>query len=109
MTTTGGRQTQTYCVASSLTHERLDDEVIAIDLDSGAYFALDDAAADCWSILAAGGSLDDAIEAIASRFAVAPEQARPDLEHFAQELVDAGLLKRGDAAPAPVALAPRTN
>lgn len=109
MTTMGGRETQTYCVASTLTHERLDDEVIAIDLESGAYFALDDAAADGWSILAAGGSLDDAIDAIASRFAVAPEAARSDLERFAQELVETGLLERVDADPVPVELGPRAN
>jgi hypothetical protein len=109
MTTTGGRQTQTYCVVSSLTHERLDDEVIAIDLESGAYFALDDAAADGWSILASGGSLDDAIDAIVTRFSVAPEEARADLERFAGELVEGGLLERVDADPVPVALGPRAD
>jgi Coenzyme PQQ synthesis protein D (PqqD) len=109
MTTTGGRQTSTYCVSVSLTHERLDDEVIAIDLESGAYFALDDAAADGWSILAAGGSLDDAIDAVATRFAVTPDEARPDLERFAEELVEAGLLERVDADPVPVELGPRAN
>ena len=109
MTAADGHRMQTYCVVSSLTHERLDDEVIAIDLDSGAYFALDDVAADCWSILAAGGSLDDAIEAVVTRFAVAADEARSDLECFAQELVEAGLLERVDAAPVPVALGPRVD
>jgi len=108
MTTTGGRE-QTFCVAGSLTHERLDDEVIAIDLDSGAYFALDDAAADCWSILAAGGSLDAAIEAVATRFAVTSDETRSDLERFVAELVEAGLLERADGAPVPVELGPRAN
>jgi hypothetical protein len=109
MTTTGGGETQTFSVASSLTHERLDDEVIAIDLESGAYFALDDAAADGWTILAGGGSLDDAADSVATRFAVAPDEARSDLERFAAELVEAGLLERVDARPVPVTLGPRAN
>jgi hypothetical protein len=109
MTTMGGRESQTFCVVSSLTHERLDDEVIAIDLESGAYFALDDAAADGFTILAAGGSLDDAIDAVAIRFAVPPDEARADLERFAEELVAAGLLERVEAEPVPVTLGPRVN
>jgi hypothetical protein len=86
-------------VRSSVTHERLDDEVIAIDLESGSYFALDDVAADCWSILAGGGSLDAAVDAVVERFDVAPDTARSDVEWFAEQLVREQLLEPSDAAP----------
>src|SRR5437667_200038 len=68
MTSNGQGRLRAFRVVGSVTHERLDDEVIAIDLDSGAYFALDDVAADCWSILASGGSLGAAVRAVVDRF-----------------------------------------
>lgn len=95
---------RTYDVRPSVRHERLDDEVIAIDLESGAYFALDDAAADCWSILAGGGSPDRAVDATVARFAVARETARADVARFVREVVEVGLLTPADRAPVPVAL-----
>jgi hypothetical protein len=84
-------------------HERLDDEVIAIDLESGAYFALDDVAADCWSILAAGGTVDAAVDATVAHFDVPPETVRNDVERFVNELVRVRLLAPVDREPVPVA------
>jgi hypothetical protein len=93
----------TYEVATSVRHDRLDDEVIAIDLESGAYFALDDVAADCWSMLAAGASVEAVIEATAGNFDVASETVRSDVERFVNELLRVRLLRPVDGAPKPVA------
>jgi hypothetical protein len=89
-----------YDVSASVRHDRLDDEVIAIDLESGAYFALDDVAADCWSVLAAGGTVDAAVEATAASFEVPLETVRNDIERFVWQLVRMRLLTTSDRAPA---------
>jgi hypothetical protein len=81
-----------YVVAPWITHERLDDEVMAIDLETGAYFALDDVAADAWTALAVAGSVTDAVAAICASYDVDDTVARGDLERFAARLVEERLL-----------------
>lgn len=97
-----GRALCAYQVAQSVRHERLDDEVIAIDLESGAYFALDDVAADCWSILAAGGTVDAAVDATVAGFGVSPDTARKDVERFVNDLLRVRLLAPIDQPPVAV-------
>jgi hypothetical protein len=91
-------------VRPSVRHERLDDEVIAIDLESGAYFALDDVAAVCWSIWAAGGTVSAAVEATVAGFNVVRDTAQRDVEDFVVELVRVGLVAPIDRPPAPAEL-----
>jgi hypothetical protein len=90
-----------FAVRPTVRHERLEDEVIAIDLESGAYFALDDVAAVCWSVLAGGGTIDAAVDATVARFDVASETAQRDIEQFVDELVRVGLLGAADRPPVP--------
>lgn len=91
-----------YEVPASVRHERLDDEVIAIDLDTGAYFALDGVAAVCWSVLAAGGAVDAVVDMMAADFEVARDTARSDVQGFVAELVQVHLLTPVDREPVPV-------
>jgi hypothetical protein len=88
-----------FAVRPTVRHERLEDEVIAIDLESGAYFALDDVAAVCWSALAGGGTVNAAVDATIARFDVASETAQRDVEQFVDELVQVGLLGPADRPP----------
>jgi hypothetical protein len=96
-----------------VTHERLDDEVIAINLESGAYFAFDGVAADCWSLLAAGFDTEHVAKAVAERYAVDPARTTTDVTQFVAQLEDARLITPpgpdadasapdGDPLPAPV-------
>jgi hypothetical protein len=73
-------------VSPWVTHERLDDEVIAINLETGAYYALDGVAADCWALVAAGSSIDDAIGTLCERYEVDAGRARADVDDFVAEL-----------------------
>lgn len=95
-----------YVVPPWITHERLDDEVMAIDLETGAYFALDDAAADAWSLVTAGIPIDGMAAAIAAHYDVEPEAVRTDLEHFVAELEQARLVVRMEASERDTASAP---
>ena len=90
-------------------HERLEDEVIAIDLDTGAYFALDGVAAVCWSMLAAGGAVDAVVEMTAADFGVARDTVRSDVQRFVAELVQVHLLTPVDREPLPIESAPAMN
>jgi hypothetical protein len=76
-------------------HDRLDDEVIAIDLNSGAYYAFEGAAADTWTLLLAG--LDPAAigTRLAERYEVTPLVAAADVARFFEELLAQGLVEAG--------------
>jgi hypothetical protein len=91
----------TYVVPPWITHERLDDEVMAINLETGAYYALDDVAADVWTLVADGRSLDDAASVIAARYAVDEAATRADLGTLIDDLAQERLLVEGTAEPPP--------
>lgn len=88
-------------ILAAVNHERLDDEVIAINLETGAYYALDDAAAECWSVAAAGGGTDEMAAVLVALYEVDAQVATSDARAFADELVTAQLAAYTDeAAPA---------
>ena len=86
-------------VSPWVTHERLDDEVIAINLETGAYYALDGVAADCWVLSAGGSEIDELVVAITERYEVEEPQARSDVAPFIDELLQERLVIDGADAP----------
>jgi hypothetical protein len=87
-------------VSPWVTHERLDDEVIAINLETGAYYALDGVAADCWVLSTAGSEIDELVVAITERYEVEESQARTDVALFLEQLVVERLVVTGHGKPA---------
>jgi hypothetical protein len=73
-------------------HDRLDDEVMVIDLKSGAYFAFLGAAADAWTLLVAGHEPEAVADRMAVRYGVSHEVVTDDITTFAGQLVVEGLL-----------------
>lgn len=98
--------TQGFTIARTISHERLDDEVIAIDLQTGIYYALDDVAADCWSVAVAGGGIAAMVTTVVQRYGIDIDDAsaiatvESDITAFVQSLVDAGLLSQAGNAVA---------
>lgn len=84
-----------------MTHERLDDQVMMINLETGAYFALERPAADCWTALTAGAGFDDIVDDVVARFEVARAQAEGDVEAFLHALVEEGLVRPTTDPPVP--------
>lgn len=85
---------------SRVAHERVEDEVIAINLDTGTYFSLRDTAADVWTLFMDGADLDGASEALAVAHGIGISGVTADLEAFTDALVEAGLLDPDAAAAA---------
>ncbi len=72
-------------VSPWVTHERLDDEVIAINLETGAYYALDGVAADCWALERVGRhATDEIVAVITGRYEVDESQVRADIDQFVE-------------------------
>ena len=73
-------------------HERLDDEVIAIDLERGSYYAMLGPAADIWSSIVGGASTAQTCRVLAERYGADLDLVQPDVESFVQNLAGEGLI-----------------
>ena len=91
---------------ADVAHERVDDEVIVINLRTGAYFSLVGAAADAWSLLVVGTSVDQVASTLADRYGVAATQAAADLEPFLTAVLADDLLSVADGGPVSAAELP---
>jgi hypothetical protein len=89
---------------AEIAHERVEDEVIVINLRTGAYFSLTGPAADAWELLLTRTALDDVAAAIADRYEVDVAAVSSDLEPFVRSLVDEDLLVATDPASSPATL-----
>ena len=75
-----------------VTHERLDDEVIAIDLERGTYYGMVGPAADVWSSIVDGLGTAQMCQVLAERYGTDLGLVQPDVESFVQQLVGEGLI-----------------
>jgi hypothetical protein len=81
-----------YEISPEVMARDLGDEVVLLHATSGKYFGLDPVGARVWQLLAAGGSLEAAIEALSFEYDVSVNQLDADLRALAQELAGQGLL-----------------
>lgn len=71
----------------------LQGESVLLNLESEAYFGLDEVGTRMWTALMAHGSVEGAYEALLAEFDVEPARLRADLEAFLGTLADAGLIR----------------
>jgi hypothetical protein len=74
---------------SQISHNRFDDEIIAVNLATGTYFSFHNTAAELWSLLERGPATADSLTAA---FADAPVCASQEISIFLQRLHYDGLL-----------------
>ena len=74
---------------ADISHNRLDDEIIAVNLATGSYFSFHNTAAELWSLLERGPATADSLRAA---FADAPVGASQEIGLFLARLHDEGLL-----------------
>jgi hypothetical protein len=94
---------------TGITHERIDGEVIAVNLLSGCYFSLVGVAAEVWGRLARASTGEEIARGVALRYGIDAERASGDVARFLAELEANGLVATasddGPAAAAPDAAA----
>jgi len=73
-------------------HERLDDEVIAIDLERGIYYAMVGTAADIWTSFTSPATVGAVAEALAKRYDESPDAVHADIVEFVTRLQESRLL-----------------
>jgi len=87
------REARGLAVEPWMTHERLDDQVMMINLETGAYFALERPAADCWTALTAGAGFAGMVAEVKAHFDVPQARAEADVESFLASLLDEGIVR----------------
>ena len=90
-----------------ITHERLDDEVIAINLETGVYYAMVGPAADIWSSFQPSGTVEQAVTSLAARYGAPIGTIRTDVVPFVTRLEETGLLATVERDPTPADLPAR--
>ena len=73
----------------------LGEEVAMLDIDSGAYYLLDDIAAFIWARLAEPTSVTALVSALQEHYDVTAEQCNADVLRFLGHLHDKGLVRHG--------------
>ena len=87
-------------VAAQVYSERVEDETILLELDSGHYYGLDAVASRMWELLGELGSTDAVVQAVIEEFDVTREQLTHDVEELVRELARRNLVVISDAPSA---------
>jgi hypothetical protein len=72
-------------------HDTIDNETIAINQKTGAYYSLEGPAAVVWELLARGTNTRAIVETLAARFEVGRDELDQRVPAFLRELIDEGL------------------
>ena len=81
---------------AQISHNRFDDEIIAVNLTTGSYFSFHNTAAELWSLLERGPAT---AESLSAAFADAPACACQEIGIFLARLHDEGLLTESAKEP----------
>ena len=73
--------------------QRVDDEVVVLDLSSSAYLAVNGTGTALWPLVAAGTTERQLVEELTARFRVDAHQAQVDVTQFTTQLRDLALLE----------------
>lgn len=82
--------------APAVIHERFDDELVAINLDTGVYHSLAGAAADAFQLLAEEATQAEVAETLATKYAASPEAIQAALTPFFEQLKKENLICQVD-------------
>lgn len=90
--------------AIRISHERLNDEVIIINFESGAYYSGTGSFADLWSLLLQGASDSEAADHLAALYGLAATKILPDLREVIGQLLAKNLLAEAPGRDTPPVL-----
>jgi hypothetical protein len=81
-------------------HETIEGEVIVIDLTTGSYYSLREAAAEIWHSIEQGTDEAGIDEVLQERYEAPPEEIVAAIGRFLDELAGEGLIEPSDGASA---------
>jgi hypothetical protein len=84
----------------NISHERLNDEVIIINLASAAYYSGSGTASDLWTLICQGASTEEATKFLASEYKCDESVVSREIEVCLASLVKAGIVLAHDT-PSP--------
>ncbi len=93
-------------IRSRIVYEILNTEVIAIDFNTGNYYALAHVAKQIWQMLEQKTPFDQMAQMISNSYALEPSKVTADLRHFINELLENGLIEPSSEIGEPVQIAP---
>ena len=76
-------------------------EAVVINVVTGRYYSMLDAACIAWIVLSGGGTVDGAVDAIVERYDADPGAVRADVVALLEELLSEQLVVAADAAGDP--------
>ena len=79
-------------LSADVIFRELDGEAVLLDFASGRYYGLNAVGTRVWTMLAAGETVDGAIEAVVNEFDASEEEVTRDVEELVTELLSRGLL-----------------
>ncbi|MDR3474666.1 MAG: PqqD family protein [Devosia sp.] len=86
---------------TNISHERLQDEVIIINVGSGAYFSGTGPAADLWTLISQGATVEEAAKVLAATYSTDGDAVRSDVDACVNHLLTLRVLAPASAeAPA---------
>jgi len=94
-----------FADAKLVSYDRLQDEVIIINVGSGAYYSGSGPAADLWTLLTEGASPEEATRLLAAVYDAPEETIGRDIETCIAFLVERGLLQTDNASAPKIGLA----
>lgn len=83
-----------YKIHQKVVHQRLGDEIVLLNLETGYYFGLNPTGARLWELISEGRSLEDAGLTLMAEYDVDEQVLSDDLENLVGELLDRGLIDR---------------
>ena len=72
--------------------QKVDDEVVVLDLGESVYLGVNDSGAVLWPMVAEGTSQDSLVDELTSRFGIDDDRARADVAAFVDRLRSLSLL-----------------
>jgi hypothetical protein len=77
----------------------LEGESVLLNIDTETYFGLDDVGTRMWNLLAAGGSIQTAYDALLEEYDADPQTLKEDLADIINQLREKGLIQIEDPQP----------
>ncbi|EIF51107.1 PqqD family protein [Sulfurovum sp. AR] len=84
---------QTVIFVETVFAQKVDGEMVLLDMESENYFGLDEVGTAIWQAMQEYGTLQEVFNALLEQYAVEEEVLKKDLSDFVDKLVESGLVE----------------